>query len=177
MKKVLLVVAFAFTMFFGLVNVNAASESDLIAKLSQGYAIGSETVKASDYQISEAKRYLNKYDVSATDADYIIAKIDEIYAVAKGENAKSFTDLSSTAKSKIVSLVAEVSNNTSVKVSLTNNGVLTVFESDGKTPFTEIKDADITKQTGTNNIAFVIASVIAVVGIAYVAKKAIKENA
>ncbi len=175
MKKVILV--FALVAFLGIINVKAATESDLLAKLSQGYVVDNETVKASDYQISEAKRYLNKYDVSESDADFIIAKIDEIYNLAKADKAKSFTELSDASKTKAVSIVAEISNKTSVKATLTKNGILTIYESDGKTVFTEIVDKDITKQTGSNNVLFIALGIVSVFGIAYVAKKAISTNA
>lgn len=174
MKKVYLMLL---VLFVGIFNVFAATESDLLAKLSAGYVVDGETVKASDYQISEAKRYLNKYEVSETDCDFIIAKIDEIYELAKADKAKSFTELSSANKTKAVAIVAEIKEKTSVKATLTKDGVLTIYESDGKTIFAQIKDKDVTKQTGSNNLVFVALGIVSVVGIAYVAKKAISTNA
>ena len=173
MKKLYLALVMAL-MFGGIFNVKAMTEDELKTKFKNGYVINGETIKPDSYQMSEIERYLNKYDVSATDADFISEKVDEIYNIAKASGAKTFTDLPDSDKTKIVAIVAEISNNTSVKASLTKNGVLTIFESDGKTPFTEIKDKDITKQTGENNMVFVIASVAFVFGLAYVAKKAIK---
>ncbi|MBQ8892245.1 MAG: hypothetical protein IJ068_05260 [Bacilli bacterium] len=175
MKKVFLVLVMVMTCL--VVNVKAMTESELKTKIANGFVIAGETIKPSEYQLQELERYLNKYDVSETDADFISGKIDEIINLAKEKNVKSFTDLSSDDKAKVVAIVSEISSKTSVKVTLTKNGVLTIYESDGKTPFTEIKDKDITKQTGTNNIIFIVASVISLCGICYVARKAIKENA
>ena len=172
MKKIFLVIALV--MFAGIYNVKAMTESELRTKLENGFVINGETIKPNSYQLSEIDRYLAKYEVSNIDCDFISEKIDEIYDIAKASGAKSFTDLKDSDKTKIVSIVAEISNNTTVKANLTKNGVLTIYESDGKTPFTEVKDKDITKQTGENNLVFVVASVIAVFGVAYVAKKAIK---
>lgn len=163
--------------FVGLVNVKAATENDLLNKISQEYVVDGEVVKATSYQVNEAKRYLNKYEVSEEDCDFIIAKIDEIYELAKKDKAKSFTELSSSSKAKAVSIVAEISNKTSVKATLTKNGILTIFESDGKTVFAQIIDKDITKQTGSNNILVITLSIVSLFGIVYVAKKAIKTNA
>ena len=165
MKKTILIITFMALVFLGLTNVKAASESELLSKLSQGYIVDGETVKAPDYQINEAKRYLNKYEVSETDCDFIISKIDEIYELAKNEKAKSFTELSSSGKSKAVSVVAEISSKTSVKATLTKNGILTIYESDGKTVFAEIIDKDITKQTGLNNVVLITISIVSVLGI------------
>ena len=175
MKKGFLV--FLAVLLLGLVNVYAANESDLLAKLSQGYVVDGETVKATDYQISEVERYLNKYEVSDEDCALIIQKIDEVYDLAKADKAKSFTELSSTNKSKVVSIVAEIKNQTSVKATLTENGVLTIYESDGKTVFAKIADKDITKQTGSSNIVYLVASVVSVIGAVYIVKKASKANA
>ena len=177
MKKKILLLVFALVMVLGIVNVKAISESELLTKLTQGYIVDGVTVKATEYQANEAKRYLNKYEVSDEDATFISEKIDEIYELAKADKAKSFTELSDASKTRAVAIVAEISNNTSVKATLTKNGILTIYESDGKTIFTQIKDADITKQTGSNNLVFVALGVVAVVGICYVAKKAIKGNA
>ncbi len=169
MKKVILILALV--MIFGMVNVKALTESDLKTKLLNGFVIGGETIKPTDAQKNEIERYLNKYDLSDADATTISNKVDEIYYIAKNAGAKGYTELSSADKSKIVSIVAEISNQTSVKASLTTNGVLTIFESDGKTPFTKISDQDITKQTGSSNVIIITAVIVSVLGAAYVFKK------
>ena len=174
MKKIIVVTVLVMSVF--MLNVKAMTESELKNKIASGYEVNGEVIKPSEYQLQELDRYLNKYEISAADADFISSKIDEIINIATSSKVKTFTELSSSDKSKIVAIVAEISNKTSVKVTLTNNGVLTIYESDGKTPFTEIKDKDITKQTGTNNVLLIVASVISVCGICYVAKKAIREN-
>ena len=171
------IIALVLVMLFGILNVKALTEDELKTKMLNGYEVDGEIVKPSDYQAQEIERYLNKYDVSDDHATFISGKIDEIVELARADKAKTFTNLSSDSKSKCVSIVAEISNNTSVKASLTKNGVLTIYESDGKTVFTEIKDKDIAKQTGSNNIIFIALSVVAVLGVVYVAKKAISKNA
>ena len=45
----------------------------------------------------------------------------------------------------------ELGKNTAVKVTLTKGGKLTVYESDGKTPFTVITDKDNGIQNTNNN--------------------------
>ena len=175
MKKSFLIVALV--LFLGIINVFAATENQLLEKFAEGYVVGGVTVKATDYQLNEAKRYLNKYEVSEADCDFIIAKMDEIYGLALSDNAKSFTELSDASKAKAVAIVAEISNKTSVKATLTKNGILTIYESDGKTVFAQIVDKHMVKQTGSNNIIFVALSIVSVFGIAYIAKKAISTNA
>ena len=170
MKKLLFVLACG--LLIGTVNVKAVTESELKTKLLNGFEVAGETVKPTDAQKNEIERYLNKYDISESDATTISNKIDEIVSLAKSDGAKSFSELSSTSKSKIVSIVAEISNQTAVKASLTNNGVLTIFESDGSTVFTKIQDKDIAKQTGTTNIMIIVAGIVIAMGSVYVYKKA-----
>ena len=174
MKKIFLILASI--VLLGTINVKAMTESDLKTKLQNGFEIKGEVIKPTAYQLNEINRYLDKYEVSSDHLTYISNKIDEIYNIAKEAGAKSFTDLPSDKVGDIVKIVALISENTSVKASLTNNGVLTIYESDGKTPFTVIEDKDIAKKTGTNNTLFVIASFSAVFGTCYIAKRAIKEN-
>lgn len=171
MKKVFAAL-FVLVLFLGVVNVKAMTESELKTKMTNGYVVDGKAVKPSDYQVSEIERYLNKYEVSETDCTFIAEKMDEIYELAKADKAKSFTELSSANKSKVVSIVAEISSKTSVKASLTNDGVLTIFESDGKTVFTKITDKDIAKQTGVNYYVLAFAGFVSVFGVAYIAKKA-----
>ena len=171
MKKIL-VTLFTLATFFGIVNVKAMSESDLRTKMANGYVVDETSVKPSEYQLSEIDRYLNKYEVSEEDCDFIASKMDEIYELAKADKAKSFTELSRASKTKAVSIVAEISSKTSVKASLTSDGILTIYESDGKTIFTKIVDIHITKQTGVSNYILAFAGFVSVFGVAYVAKKA-----
>lgn len=170
MKKLLFVLACG--LLIGTVNVKAVTESELKTKLLNGFEVAGEVVKPTDAQKNEIERYLNKYDISESDATTISNKIDEIVSLAKADGAKNFTELSSSSKSKIVSIVAEISNQTSVKASLTNDGALTIYESDGKTVFTKISDKDIAKQTGSSNITYLVALVMVAMGSVYVYKKA-----
>ena len=154
------------------------TENELKAKLTQIYTINGQTIQASASQKVEIERYLNKYEISSEDADYIASKIDEAVQIAKDAKAPSFTDLTTTERNKIIALVSDVSEKTSVKVTLANDGKLTIYEEDGKTPFTEIKDKDNgIKQTGDNKMIIVIASVVSVLGTFYIARKVSKTNA
>ena len=129
-------------------------------------------VKPTEYQMSEIERYLSKYELSDADATFIAEKMDEIYELAKADKAETFTDMSSASKTKAVAIVAEISSKTSVKATLTSDGVLTIFESDGKTVFCKVIDKDITKQTGVSNYVLAFAGLASVFGVAYIVKKA-----
>ena len=174
MKKSIL--ALVLVMLLGVVNVNAATESELRDALSKDYTVNGKVVNAKAY-LEDIDAYLAKYDISSEDADFIIEKINYILDLAKADKATSFTELSSDSVSKAIAAVAEIKEKTSVKATLTNNGVLTVYESDGKTVFVKIQDADKPRQTGSDNLVIVAASLVTVLGAIYITRKVAKANA
>ncbi len=170
--KNLLIALFTVTLLVGIVNVKATTEGELKAKIIKGYVVNEKEVKPTAYQVNEMERYLNKYELSDADATFIANKMDEIYELAKADKAETFTDLSKSSKSKAVAIVAEISSKTSVKATLTSDGVLTIFESDGKTVFCKIIDKHLTKQTGVSNYVLAFAGFASLFGVAYIVKKA-----
>lgn len=177
MKKLgylLLVLAALFTGF----NVKAMTENELKEKLTKTYTIDGTEVKLQPSQITELERYLNKYELSAKDCDFIAAKIDEAVAIAQTGKAKSFSELTSEEVTKMVAIVSEVKEKTSVKATLTKGGKLTIYEEDGSTPFTIITDKDNGIQDTNNNyFIIVIASAISLLGVIVITKKVAGANA
>ncbi len=168
----------AVALFFMGTTVNAMTEDDLKAKLTQGFDINGKVVKLEDYHVAELERYLDKYEVNSKDAKYISDKIDEAVDLARRADATSFTDLTAGEVKDAMDLVAAVSKDTSVKASLTKGGKLTIYEKDGKTPFTVIADKDNGIQNTNNNyFIIVIASVISLLGIVVITKNVAKANA
>lgn len=177
MKKISYVLLIIVT-FFTVINVNAMTESELKTKLTKTYIINGEEIKVSDSQRTEIERYLDKYEISSSDADYISGKVDEAIAIAQKAKATNFTDLTSSEVSQIIALVSDISKNTSVKASLTNDGKLTIYEEDGKTPFTIITDKDNgIKNTNNNYFIIIIAGAISLLGIVVITKKVATTNA
>lgn len=159
-------------------NASAMTESELKAKLTKAYTIDGETVQVTASQVAELERYLKEYEISSEDADYIATKFDEALKIAQDGKAKSYTELTTAEKQKMVSIVSDVSKETSVKVTLSEGGLLTVFEEDGKTPFTVIKDKDNGIQnTNSSYTLVIIASAITLLGAAVITKKVAKANA
>jgi len=112
MKKILLIIALVFA--FGVTNAYAISESELYSKLTEEHKVNGVTFKANDAQKNLIKQYLDQYEVSSSDADYIVTKLEETFNILKNSGKKSFYDLSSTDKNKIISIAANVSTNTSL---------------------------------------------------------------
>ena len=176
-KKLLLVIVVLLLSVMS-INVNAMSESELVTKIKKTYVVNGIELKVSASQLTELERYLNKYELSSEDCDYISNKIDEVVKLAQDAKATSYSDLTNDEATKLIAIVSDVSENTSIKATLTKGGILTIFEEDGKTPFTVINDKDGgIKNTDNNYFIIVIASVISLLGVVVITKKVAGANA
>ncbi len=177
MKKTLFAVVTAAVVLFGATNVHAMTEDQLREKLSGTFEVNGKEVRVPEEYLLQMENYLDKYDLSDNDANYISDKIDEAISSVKS-GAKSFSELTSAERQKMVSIVADIREHTSVKATLTdsvNGAKLVIYEADGVTPFAVIEDK--IKETGVNNSITLIASAISVLGLAFVVKKVAKANA
>ena len=174
MKKIVLLFV---ALFIGMLSVNAMTESELEEKLTKGYTANGVTFQATDSQKVELKRYLDQYDVSSADCDYIASKLDEAIAIVKASGVKDLYKLSRADKDKIIALLADVSANTSVKAAIVK-GYLVVYVPDTNEVFSKDqifpKNGDIAQTSSGLTIA--IAGVISVLGVA-VALRKLKANA
>ncbi len=171
MKKSFLIALVA-TLFMSVTNVSAMTKDELKTKLTKEYTINGATFKASASDVAQIERYLEQNDISEADADKIAAKVDEAVSVIEAGNATKLEDLTQSEKDSLVQLISDISNTTSVKVTV-NKGVITVYNIDG-TEFTKI--TDMIKQTGANYTIVIIAGVISILGFLVIANK-MKENA
>ena len=171
MKKLVL---FLLALFVGVLSVNAMSESELEAKLTKQYTVNGVVYQATDNQKVLIKRYLDQYEVSSSDADFIAAKLDEALAVIKASGVKDVKNLSTADKNKIIALVNEVSTKTSVDAAIvkgylvvyvpgTNKG--DVFAKEEVRP----KNGDVVQTSSKATIA--VAGLISILGIAVAVKK------
>ncbi len=170
MKKILLFLA---VLFVGITSTSAMTESELEAKLTKKYEVNGVTFQAKDSQKNLIKSYLKTYDISSSEADYISKKLDEAFDVLKKSGKKSFYDLSSADKKKIIALVADVSSNTSVKAAI-EKIYLVVYKPNSnevfhKEPIYPTENGDI--QQTSRNITLVVAGLISMAGIALAIKK------
>lgn len=172
MKKVLYAFIMMLGLFIGFRTVNAATESDLRKKLDETFTVnGEKYVVPEDIKVT-AKRYLDEYEVSDKDAEYIISKIDAAVKIVKESGAKSVDELTKATKNELKALVADVSANTSVKATV-ENGNLVVYKPEGGV-FAEISNP--VKQTDLNldfNMILVgISAIVTLAGIALISRKA-----
>ena len=174
MKK-LGILLFVVLLFVGVVKVNAMSESDLKDALTQTITIDGVKVHVDDATKTAIERYLNQYEVSSADADYINERINTAISILKSEGQTDFKKLSTSAKNKLKALVVEISENTSVKATVTE-GTVVVLDASGD-PFFEVDH--LVKQTGsTTTLTAMVAgvSLLIVAAGAWLVVKQVKEN-
>lgn len=121
MKKFLVLILL---FIVGIVNVKAISESELFDKLTKSYSVNGVTFQATDEQRVLIERYLDQYEVSSADADYIVSKLEEVFDVLRKSGKTSFYDLSASEKRKIISLVADVAANTSIDCAIVDGNLV-----------------------------------------------------
>ena len=170
MKKTLILSAAALLLFTP--KVSAMTESELENKLKQEYTINGSTFKASDSQIAQIERYFKNNNVSESDCEYISKQLSEVVDIIKASGATKLSEVKGKYYDQIVAVASNISKNTSVKVTLSSNGVLSVYNIDG-TLFTKV--TNVIKNTSAIELMYVAAS-ISTVGAIYFANKARKEN-
>ncbi len=173
-KVIVLIILVISLMIFGITNVEAYTKEDLREKMIKTYRINGSEFKASQAQIAELDRYLKVNGLSDKDALYISNKIDEAIALIEAGNAKEFKYLTASEKQKLIAMVADISNNTSVKAALTDGGVLTIYNNDG-TIFTKL--GDLIKYTDNSNYILLFTGLASLIGIIVFTKGFNKVNA
>ncbi len=171
MKKLflslLLVVGLAVT-----TNVSAMTEDELLDKLTQSYTINGRTEKLDEGVVVQVKRYFEENEVSSDDCDFIAAQIDKAVALVEDSGATKWDELTGAQVKTLIGYVEEVSNKTSVKVSLSKDGVLTVYDKAGKV-FTKVSKNKI-QYTGSSAAIMVVAGTISLVGFLVITRKIVK---
>lgn len=156
MKKIITLVLVVSCLIFGVKNTYAMTEKELESKLTKSYKVNGEYYSIDSDAKVLAKRYLNEYEVSSKDADYIGARIDEAVKIIQDSGKTNWKEFSKETKEKLKALVEKISANTSVKATVMKNSVV-IYTPEGKV-FAEVDR--FVKQTGNSNIInFVIISI------------------
>ena len=148
--------------FFSFTGVNAKTEEELKNILNQTIKVGKSEYSLSADEKVLVERYLEQNEVSSADADYIAARIDKAIEIIKKEGHADFKKFSKSSKDKLKALVAEISENTSVKATVTKNSLI-VYNQDG----TKVEVTKLVKQTGseTSKIAMIAGLSILIVAV------------
>ena len=141
MKK-LSILVLIMAVFFSFTGVKAKTEEELKEILTQTITVGGSKYSLADKVLVE--RYLDQNDVSSADADYIAERVNTAKTIIQGQGNVDFKNYPQNVKDQLKALVAEISENTSVRATLTKDG-LTVYNQDNTT----VVVTKLVKQTGS----------------------------
>ena len=165
---------FSFSFF---TNVNAKTEEELLDYMSKEFQVAGKEVKLADSDILKIERYLSEYEVSSSNCDTIIAKIDEVIKIMNKENVSDPTKLSKAKRQEVLTILQEAATSAGASLTYDNTNKVVSIYKDGKLIDTASVNNYKLAQKGTNNtIYFVIAGMALVAGGA-VAYKKLKKDA
>lgn len=170
MKKLGIIALIVGLFVFGTFSVKALNEKELKEKLFQTIEVGGEKYSLTNADKKIVETYLEQNEISDEDATFIGGQIDKAIVIIKGQKNVRFTKYPQSVKDELKGLVAEISTKTSVKATLTKDG-LTVKNQDG----TETVITTLVKQTGYSGsktaIIVAISFLIVAVGTGLVIKQ------
>ncbi len=193
MKKLIISsVLFMLILSLSATMVKAASEFELATKLK---AVGTK-YGASAADFTKLDRYLNENDVTAEEADKIIAKVDEAVAVMEQAGVTDVKQLNDEKKNQLKTIANQAAAVLDLSLTYTNKTV-EVYDKTGKkldvitgstpgstsngTPAASATSAGITQNgklvyTGNNyNVLLILASVVGVALVSlFIGKKVVK---
>lgn len=159
-------------------TVNAATESELLNYLSKEFTVGGETVSISASDKVKIERYLNENEVTAEQADSIIAKVDEAIAIMEAAGESDITKLSQADKDKLMSIANSAASELGLSLSYdASSKTLSVYKDGKLIESSSIASSNELVQTGSANYVYVAILAVAVIAIATVVVKRVRANA
>ena len=171
MKKLNLLFAVVVSLFLiGTVSVNALTEEGLKEKILQTITVGNQEYKLTDGERKIVEDYFNANDISDAHATIIGEKIDEAISIIKGQGNVNFRNYPQNIKDDLKELVDDISNSTSVKASLTKEGLI-VKNSDGSNVVISTLVKQTSYETSKTAIIIGLSFIIVAVGAGLVIKQ------
>lgn len=159
-------------------TVNAATESELLDYLSQEFTVGGETISISASDKVKIERYLNENEVTAEQADSIIAKVDEAIAVLREAGETDLTKLSRADKDRLMSIANDAASVLGLSISYDASTKTISIYKDGKLiESTSITSGDELVQTGSTGYVYVAILAVAIIAVVAVVTKRVRANA
>lgn len=136
------------------INVNAYTNNDLIAHLSDTYTIGDTTYRLKPEKQKVLKEYFEKN--ADIDADSIVKDLQAIDSKIKESKATSLDDIDATVGDEIIKLAQKAAKTAGLTVNIdSENGILSIVTEDGTALIEETFDvgneeADVTDPSENN---------------------------
>ena len=159
-------------------TVNAATESELLEYLSQEFTVGGEKISISEADKVKIERYLNENEVTAEQADAVIAKVDEAVAVLEAAGETDITKLSQEDKNKLMGIANDAASVLGLSLSYdASTKTLSVYKDGQLIESTSITSSEELVQTGMTNYVYIAILAVVVIAIAAVVIKRARANA
>ena len=177
--KILSIFVISLVVFSIFSSVNAATNDELKAYASKKYTIAGQTVGLNSQDIKKVESYLNQYPVSETDADKIIAKIDEGVALLQESGTIDVSKLSKATKEKLLGIAQDAAKIAGANLVLNSSDKALYLYKDNK----KIDMFDLSsynkgfRQTGSSNLIYVVIGGIVAIITAVVTYRRVKVNA
>ena len=179
MKRLAVVTLLVVMLMGALVGtVNAATESELLDYLSKEFTVAGEKVSISEADKVKIERYLNDNEVTAEQADSIIAKVDEVIAIMDEAGETDLTKLSQADKNKIISIANSAAEELGLTLSYdASSKTLSVYKNGKLVEASSLTSGDKLVQTGATHYEYIAIPAVALIAIAIVVAKRAKANA
>lgn len=176
-KKCLIIMIILGIMMFMIVpSVNAETPNEELYNFFKdtSYTVNGQSYSATTEQLNVLTRYLNTHDVTSEQVSLVKENAEEVAKILKDEKTVDVKKLSSSAVSKINSLVNEAASSlgiTKVDFDSTTNSIKITY--DGRTDSIPVGEIS-TVQTGHSYVPYILASVAVIAVAAYSLKRSVK---
>lgn len=131
--KVMSMIAVMIAVIAMTVSVQAYTNQDVISYVTKAHTVNGRTVQLSQTQRQSLTQYLNENPVTESEANDIIAKLDKAKSLIDNSGATNLSQLSSSIKGEVISLVKEAGRIAELDVQVdTANETVTIKTLKGK---------------------------------------------
>lgn len=145
----LIIVVISMTM-----TVNAYTNESVISYISKAHTVNGRTVQLSGTQRESLTKYLRENPVTDSEANEIIAKLDEAKALIDNSGATDLSQLSENIKAEVVSLVKSAGAIAGLEVQIdTKSETITIKDKNGNVIIRATSYSELNKTAGSNSNA------------------------
>lgn len=172
MKRVLQSILVLVISLFGILNVNAKTESELISYMSQTFNIAGSEFKLSEGDLLRLERYLNEYDISSDNIDKIIVEVDNIVELLNNCGVSNPTKLNKENAKKLFNMAQNAAKLAGASLTYdATNKVISIYRDAKLFDVVPINQYKLAQTGGNNTIYYVISGLFLISGITILYRK------
>lgn len=177
MKKVFKSILVLVISLFGIINVEAKTESELISYMSKTFIVAGEKINLTQSDILKLERYLSEYDISSDNIDKIIEEVDNIIAILNKAGVTDPTKLNTNDSEKVLSIAQNAAKLAGASLTYNaTNQVISIYR-DGKLFDTSSIKPYKLAQTGESNTIYYVISGLLLISLTTISYRKFRKNA